>query len=268
MALLSLLNEHLSSQQLNDLMEYNTSQTMLIFREYGRNIQKLVEYAVEVEDDEKRNAIVNYIIGLMGQMNPHLKNVEQFRHKLWDHIFMISQFKLEADNPYPDFEPIHQEDIPRLPYPKSNLRFKHYGKNVEQLIDKAVAMEDLDKQKEFAKIIGNYMKMVYRNNNSDNVDDETIREDLHFLSEGQLQLDDSSNLDRLSRSNRNKNKKHSNENSSGNNRNSSGGYRSQSNSYSNNNNSNSGYRSNSNRRSNNNSSSSNNNNNRNKKYRR
>lgn len=240
-------------------MEYNTSQTTLIFREYGRNIQKLVEYAVAVEDDEKRNAIVNYIIGLMGQMNPHLKNVEQFRHKLWDHIFMISQFKLIADNPYPDFEPIQKEDIPRLPYPKSNLRFKHYGKNVEQLIDKAVEMEDPDKQREFAKVIGNYMKMVYRNNNSDNVDDETIREDLYFLSEGQLQLDDASNLDRLSRSNRNKNKKHSNDNS--NNRNNSGGYRSQSNSYSNNNN----YRNNNNNRRNNNN---NNNNNRNKKYRR
>ncbi len=188
-------------------MDYNTSRSTLIFREYGRNIQRIVDYAVSLEDDERRQEVVEYVIGLMGQMNPHLKNVEQFRHKLWDHLFMMSQFRLDAESPYPPYEPEPEGHVALLPYPKSDLRFKHYGKNVEQLIVKAISMEDEDKKREFTKVIGNYMKMVYKNNNNDSVDDETIREDLYFLSDGKLQLDIESNLDRLSRSNRNKRKK-------------------------------------------------------------
>lgn len=228
-------------------MDYNTTRRPLIFREYGRNIQSLVEYALTVDDLEKRQAIAEYIIGLMGQMNPHLRNVEQFRHKLWDHLYRISSFRLEVDSPYPMKEPEEGSGKPdRMPYPQSRIRYRHYGKNVERLVAKAMTMDsEPEKQKEFAHVIGNYMKMAYRNWNDENVDNSTIFRDLKILSENILVLDEESNLDRLSRSNRNKNK---NQNSSSK---SSGG--SNNNRYrSNNNGRSSGGRSSNNRYSNNN----------------
>ncbi len=193
-------------------MDYNSSRNTLIFKEYGRNIQKLVDFAVEIKSDEKRLDVANYIIGLMGQMNPHLKNVEQFRHKLWEHLFKISKYKLEVPSPYPLSE--NEELIPvppkRLEYPQGKVKFRHYGRNVELLVNRCVEMADEpEKQLEFARVIGNYMKMVYRNWNHESVDDDIIIRDLKFLSDGKLVLTEEANLDRLSRSNKNKSKPNS-----------------------------------------------------------
>jgi len=189
-------------------MDYNTSRSALIFKEYGRNIQELVNRAVKIEDIERRQRVADYIVNLMSHMNPQFRNIDQFRQKLWDHLFKISLYKLEVKSPYPSLE---KEDIDprtkRLPYPQSRLKYKHYGKNVEILINKAIEMEDLEKQKEFAKVIGNYMKMVYKNWNQEHVDDDQIIEDLKILSNNKLILTEDSNLDKLSRSNRNKTKR-------------------------------------------------------------
>jgi len=212
------------------MSDYNTQRPTLIFKEYGRNIQKLVDYASGEKDLIKRQAIAEYIIGLMGQMNPHLKNVEQFRHKLWDHLFMISKYKLEVTSPYPETEvESAPTKPPKLKYPKSSLRFRHYGKNIEDLLSRAMEMDATpDKQQEFTRVIGSYMKMVAQNWNNENVDDDTIREDIRLLTDGTLDVKENSNLDRLSHSNRNKKKKN-------NDRDRSGGYSGHSNNYRSNN---------------------------------
>lgn len=180
--------------------DYNTQRSFLIIREYGRHVQNMVDYAVSIEDKEKRNSLVLAIIDLMGQMNPGLRNVEEFRHKLWDHIFIISGGKLEVDSPYP--KP-NLEQIRRKPkhigYPKQNIRLKHYGKNVERLIEKAISLDDEEKKKALTECIGNYMKLVHRNWNKENANDEVIKQDIISLSDGKLQLADDSNLDSLTR---------------------------------------------------------------------
>jgi len=170
-------------------MEYNTSSPPLVFREYGRNIQQLVDHAITIEDRKERNLFAREIIKLMGQMHPHLKNVEEFRHKLWHQLFIISDYRLDIDSPYPmpTREEVQAKPKP-APYPQVKLRFKHYGKNVEKLIEKAVTMKDKEKKQAFAKVIANYMKMVYRNWNRDGVSDELIKSDLMILSDNQLAI--------------------------------------------------------------------------------
>lgn len=182
---------------------YNSGRDFLQMKEYGRNIQNLVNYAITINDDEKRNLLVQDIIDLMGTLNPSLRNVEDYRHKLWDHIFMISDFKLKAESPYPiPTRELLTRRTMSLKYPRLNVRFRHYGRYVESMIEKAIGIEDPEKKKEFVEIIGNYMKLVYQNWNRESVTDDIIKEDLRFLSANQLSLDDESNLDSLSRSNR------------------------------------------------------------------
>ncbi|MEZ4886096.1 MAG: DUF4290 domain-containing protein [Chitinophagales bacterium] len=169
-------------------LKYNTSLTPVLFKEYGRNVQQLVDHCITIEDEKYRNAFAQAIIDLMGQMSPHLRNVEDFRHKLWDHLFEIANYKLDIDSPYPI--PLKKEVLeqPKLDYPQSRMRFRHYGKNVERLIKKAIAMEDGPKKQAFARVIANYMKMVYANWNRDGVSDELIKSDLELLSKGELTL--------------------------------------------------------------------------------
>lgn len=180
---------------------YNSSREKLIMKEYGRNIQYLVQHAIQLEDPKERADLVSDIIDLMGTLNPALRNVEDYKHKLWDHIFMISDFKLEVESPYPipDRESLQRKNVP-LKYPRERVHFRHYGRYVEAMIKKAIEMEDPEKKAEYSLIIGNYMKLVYQNWNRENVDDEQIRSDLEFLSQGQLTLEDVANLDTLSRS--------------------------------------------------------------------
>ncbi|MFK7907611.1 MAG: DUF4290 domain-containing protein [Chitinophagales bacterium] len=171
-------------------LKYNTSLTKLAFKEYGRNVQQLVDYCVEIEDERHRNVFAQAIIDLMGQMSPHLRNVEDFRHKLWDHLFEIANYKLDIESPYPIPLAKDISKPPKLDYPQSRMRFRHYGKNVERLISKAIEMEDGPKKLAFTKVIANYMKMVYANWNRDGVSDELIKSDLELLSKGALTLSD------------------------------------------------------------------------------
>ncbi|MFN0275953.1 MAG: DUF4290 domain-containing protein [Chitinophagales bacterium] len=199
---------------------YNSQRPRLILREYGRNIQVMIDIAIEIKDPEERQKIVQDIIDLMGSINPSLRNVEDFRHKLWDHLFMMSDFKLEADSPYPipERETLVRKNV-KVKYPKSNIQFRHYGKFVEALIKKAKNIDDPEKKQAFTDIIGNYMKLVYQNWNRESVTDDTIKNDIRFLSGGELSLDEESNLDSLSNSNRrplggnqNRNQQHKNKN--------------------------------------------------------
>lgn len=184
-------------------MEYNTVREKIILGEYGRHIKRIVDNCVKIEDREHRNRTAHEIIELMGQLNPHLRNVEDFRHKLWDHIFMISEFKLDVDSPYPKTTKLQIIEKPEpLDYPQTKIRHRHYGKNVAALVDKAIEVEDDEKRAAFSQCIGNYMKLTYQNWNKENTNDEIIKNDLNIISKGKLSLSEEDNISELSRANR------------------------------------------------------------------
>jgi hypothetical protein len=169
-------------------MEYNTTRNYLIMKEYGRNIQKMVEYLVTIEDDDERQRNAMAVIELMGTLNPHLRNVEDFRHKLWDHIFNISSFNLKVESPYPipTIEKLRAKPD-KLPYPKKYPRNRHFGKNLEMIIDKALHEENPDKKEGFTQCIGNYMKLAYTNWHKESVHDDAIKAELLAITDNQLE---------------------------------------------------------------------------------
>lgn len=170
-------------------MEYNTTRNGLIIREYGRHIQKMVEHVLTIEDPERRQRNAQVVIELMGVLNPHLKNVEDFRHKLWDHLFLISDFKLDVESPYPipTREKLKARPNP-LPYPKRYPKYSHLGKNLELIINKALNEEDEQKRQGFANAIAYYMKLAYTNWHKDTVHDDAIQSELTNITQGQLEF--------------------------------------------------------------------------------
>lgn len=185
------------------MAEYNTIREKLNLKEYGRHVQRIIDNCLKEPDREKRNQFAREIIDLMGQLNPQLRNVEDFKHKLWDHLFIISDYKLDVDSPYPikKREEIERKPDP-LPYPQSRIKYKHYGKNVEKLVKKAVETEDPDKKLGFTECIGNFMKLVYQNWSKESVNDETIKNDFRLLSGGKLEISDEHDINSLSRANK------------------------------------------------------------------
>jgi len=170
-------------------MEYNTTRNHLIIREYGRHIQKMVEYLLTLEDRDKRQKNAYALIELMGFLNPHLKNVEDFRHKLWDHLFLISDFKLDVDSPYPIPTRETLKAKPTvLPYPKRYPKYNHLGKNIEIVIDKALSEEDPEKRQGFANAIAYYMKLTYSNWHKELVHDDNIQTELASITKGELEF--------------------------------------------------------------------------------
>jgi hypothetical protein len=170
-------------------MEYNTTRNHLGMKEYGRHIQKMVEYLLTLEDRDKRQRNAMALIELMGFLNPHLKNVEDFRHKLWDHLFLISDFKLDVDSPYPipTREKLKAKPDP-LGYPKRYPRFNHLGKNIEIVIEKALDEENPEKRQGFANAIAYYMKLTYSNWHKELVHDDNIQSELNTITDGQLEF--------------------------------------------------------------------------------
>lgn len=181
-------------------MEYNSQRESIKLLEYGRGIQKLIDYAKTIENKEKRQETAEYILNIMGGINPHLKNVEDFKHLLWDHLHLISDFELNVDSPYPmpNKELIFAKPK-QVAYPKKNIRYRHYGKNILSMIKSAAKMEDPDKQMGYAKCIANYMKKVQasRNNSGEIVNDLIIINDLEAISDGVLKLKDETTLSKV-----------------------------------------------------------------------
>ena len=170
-------------------MEYNTQMPKLIIPEYGRNIQKLIEYACTIKNKEERNNIANSIIAIMGRLNPMLRDITDFRHKLWDHLFIISNFKLDVDSPYPvPSKEILTTKPERVKYPAAKMKFKHYGKAVERLIEKASDMKNGEEKTAFIEAIANLMKKSYLVWNRDTVSDSVILQELEDLSKGKLKV--------------------------------------------------------------------------------
>ncbi len=170
-------------------MEYNTTRNHLIMKEYGRHIQKMVEYLLSLKDKEERQRNAYAVIELMGFLNPHLKNVEDFRHKLWDHLFLISDFTLDVESPYPIPTRETLKARPeRLRYPKKYPKFNHLGKNIEVVIDKALKEENPEKKQGFANAIAYYMKLTYSNWHKELVHDDSIQSELSTMTKGELEF--------------------------------------------------------------------------------
>src|SRR3982750_2975541 len=170
-------------------MDYNTKRNYLTMREYGRHIQKMVEHLLTIEDPGRRQANAQAAIELMGFLNPHLKNVEDFRHKLWDHLFLIADFKLDVKSPYPiPTRETLKAKPDSLPYPKRHPRYSHLGKNLEVIIDKALKEDNPEKRLGFANAIAYYMKLAYNNWHKEIVHDDAIQSELTSITHGQLEF--------------------------------------------------------------------------------
>lgn len=161
----------------------------MIIPEYGRHIQKMVEHAVEQEDDEERNRVAKAIIAVMGNLNPHLRDVPDFQHMLWDQLFIISDFKLDVDSPFPKPSRELLEERPeRMDYPQDFPKYRFYGNNIKRMIDVANSWEDGDEKEGLIFTIANHMKKSYLSWNKDTVDDKVIFDHLRELSGGKIDV--------------------------------------------------------------------------------
>ena len=170
-------------------LEYNSERPLMIIPEYGRHIQKLVNHCVALSDKEERNTMAKAIVDVMGNLQPHLRDVPDFKHKLWDQLFIMSGFNLDAESPYekPSREEL-QEKPDSLAYPKSASRYRYYGNNIQAMIDVALAWEEGEKREALVYTIANHMKKCYLNWNKDKVDDAVIYNHLYDLSDAKIDL--------------------------------------------------------------------------------
>lgn len=172
-------------------MQYNTQQKRMPLPEYGRSIQNMVDHALTLQDPAERQRCANTIINIMGGMFPHLRDVPDFKHKLWDHLAIMSDFKLDIKYPY---DVIHKDNLitkPEvIPYPSTKIRYRHYGRTLEVLIKKACEFPEGDEKRNLTALICNHMKKDYMAWNKDTVEDRRIAEDLAEYSNGKLQMTD------------------------------------------------------------------------------
>ena len=159
--------------------------------EYGRNVQKMVDHIKTIEDRDERNRAAKTIISIMGNLNPHLRDVGDFKHKLWDHLSLIANFELDIDSPYPVPEPSKFVEKPQqVPYRQGEIKYLHYGRIIELMIDAASEMEDGDEKEYFTTLIVNQMKKSYITWNRAQVADEVIIGNMKLLSRGRLKMTD------------------------------------------------------------------------------
>ncbi|MCF8380890.1 MAG: DUF4290 domain-containing protein [Bacteroidales bacterium] len=169
--------------------DYNTSRENLILPEYGRNIQKMIAHIGTIEDRAERNKAAMTIIGIMGNLNPHLRDVGDYKHKLWDHLAIISEFKLDIDSPYDTPEPSKFQSKPnKIEYNQNRLKFKHYGKAVGLMLGKAAEMEEGEEKTYLISLLANHLKKSYLTWNREAVENEQILKDLKLLSKGTIAL--------------------------------------------------------------------------------
>jgi hypothetical protein len=176
-------------------MEYNTTRGKLILPEYGRNVQNMIAHAMEISDRKERNRAAQAIIEVMGQLNPHLRDVDDFRHKLWTHLFVMSDFNLEVDSPYeiPKAESL-QERPKLMAYPKSKIRYGHYGKYTQEILESAKDITKADERDYLKNTMANFMKKQFLSHNNDTVENHVIADQLKELSKGDLVLENPDEL--------------------------------------------------------------------------
>lgn len=170
-------------------LEYNTERTPLIIPEYGRHIQKMIEKAITIEDREKRNNTAKSIIAVMGNMFPHLRDVPDFQHKLWDQLFIMSGFRLDVDSPFEKPTPdalVKHPDV--LRYPQNHPKYRFYGNNIKKMIEVCVGWEEGQLKETLKYSIANHMKKSYLTWNKEAVEDDVVFQHLYELSQGKIDL--------------------------------------------------------------------------------
>lgn len=189
-------------------MEYNSARKNLALPEYGRSIHEMVEHIKELDDKEKRNKAARSLIEIMGDRNPHLRDFDDFTHKLWDHLFIMADYELDVHSPYPIPEKKDHIKPERLKYAEEQpIRYKYYGRTVKNFIKKATDMEEGKEKEALIEVIANLMKKFYLTYNKESVDDEVINNHLKELSDGSLKIKDEYNIDSTNEILSHKNKK-------------------------------------------------------------
>lgn len=171
-------------------MDYNTTRKKLVLPEYGRNIQKMVLHLKTVEDRDERNRLSQAVIHIMGNMNPHLRDVADFKHKLWDHLAIISDFELDVDSPYPtpEADKLHEEPK-KLSYKNAReVRFMHYGRVTETMVKRTIEYPDGEEKDYLIEVVCNQMKRSFLNWNRESVSDDLIFSDFKFLTRDEVKI--------------------------------------------------------------------------------
>ena len=173
-----------------DTLVYNTQKKKLIIPEYGRHIHQMIDQAVELKDKEKRNEMAKAIIGVMGNLNPHLRDVPDFQHKLWAQLFIMSDFQLDVESPFdkPSKEAYEKRKPNKLDYPQNYPKYRFYGNNIKKMIDFALNWDNSDLKGKLILTIANHMKKCFLNWNKDSVEDQVILDHLLDLSDGKLKV--------------------------------------------------------------------------------
>lgn len=181
--------------QVDNMMQYNTDKELLKIPEYGRHVQQMVDYAITIENKEKRQKVAQAIIDVIGNLNPHLRDVPDFKHKLWDHLFIMSDFKLDVDSPYPKPSKESFEEPPqKIEYPQERIQYRYYGKYIIKMIEAASEMDDMEHRPQMVKQLANHMKKSYLNWNKDSVEDDVILNHLKDFSNDKLALEEEQEL--------------------------------------------------------------------------
>lgn len=168
---------------------YNTQRKRLPLPEYGRSVQNMVDYALTIQDRAERQRCANTIVNIMGTMFPHLRDVPDFKHKLWDHLAIMSGFKLDIDYPFGCMKPDNLDVKPdRIPYSSGKIEYRHYGRTIQELIQKAVEMPEGDEKRQLIRMIACHMKKDYITWNKDTVEDQKIFDDIYEMSKGAIRL--------------------------------------------------------------------------------
>ena len=176
--------------------DYNTGRTILALPEYGRHIQKMVDHVMATEDRSERNRLAHALIGVMGNLNPHLRDIHDFKHKLWDHLAIMADFKLDIDYPYDIPVPETFQEKPKIvEYTQSDIRYKHYGKIMERMLAYAATLQEGPEKRALVQVIANHMKKSYLTWNREAVEDQTIINDLAVISKGKIRIDETYKLD-------------------------------------------------------------------------
>jgi len=173
-----------------DTLVYNTQKKKLIIPEYGRHIHDMIDQAVALKDKEKRNEMAKAIIGVMGNLNPHLRDVPDFQHKLWAQLFIMSDFQLDVESPFdkPSKEAYEKRRPNNLDYPQNYPKYRFYGNNIKRMIDFAVNWDNSELKGKLILTIANHMKKCFLNWNKDSVEDQVILDHLFDLSDGKLKV--------------------------------------------------------------------------------
>ena len=170
-------------------MEYNTLQKKMILPEYGRHVHTMVQYATQIRDREQRNIAAHTIVGIMGTLMPHLRETPDFKHKLWDHLFIMSDFKLDIDAPYPPPPPSEMVEKPQtVPYTQSHIRQKHYGKILVDMIRETGKLQDSPQRDSLIQLLATQMKKSYTTWNRSEINNDQIVQDIWDISDGKILL--------------------------------------------------------------------------------